>query len=353
MQIELRPLRVPEDYEGLAKLVNQHGSEPITAARLEEDDAKLYEKGETSLDAEGRLIGYDRTRYVAVGEEGRIVGYVWSWRAPWTEPGYLNNTLIVSRDYRGQGIGARLFEHLLKWAEGLGAATLVTEIWDDSPESFRFAQRRGFEIERHVFQSVLDLKSANPAEPAGADRLFEELEKEGIRFATLAERLEEEEEAERRIHEICRETMRDIPGFIGDVPDFDEWRKWYLKVEGYAPERVLLAMDGDRYVGVSNIVYNERTNGMYHEYTGISRAYRGRRIATAMKILAVKLAAAHGASYLKTDNDSLNEPILRINRSLGYAPQRGMYRVMTSVREARRAADELRSLSEQRRSVGE
>ncbi len=71
-----------------------------------------------------------------------------------------------------------------------------------------------------------------------------------------------------------------------------------------------------------------QTNGMYHEYTGVSRAYRGKKIALALKIKAVRLAKHGGASYLRTDNDSLNEPILKINRQLGYAPLRGSYRII-------------------------
>ncbi len=337
MSIDVRPLLVPDDYEGLAALLNTHWSEPVSAGRLEEDDANLYEVGDTYLNGEGLLAGYDRTRHVAVTGEGRIVGYVWSWRAPWTEPGTLNNTVVVDREYRGQGIGGRLLRHLVHWGEALGATKLATDVWDDQPEARRFAERRGFAVERHAFQSVLRLASANP-DVLGEKRLFEELGRQGIRFATLAE-AGPTEDNERKIYEVYRDTLADIPGFTGEVPEIGEWRKWHLKVEGYAPEQVLLAMDGDRVVAVSNLPYKTQTNGIYHEYTGVLPAYRGRRIARALKIRAVQLADRRGAAYLKTDNDSLNEPILAINRSLGYEPLRGSYLLTADLRTVKEALD--------------
>ncbi|MDG0795050.1 GNAT family N-acetyltransferase [Cohnella ginsengisoli] len=324
---KLRPLKVPEDYEGLATLLNTFFSEPITAERLREDDTRLFEVGHTYMDDNGLLAGYDRTRYVAVADEDRIVGYVWSWRAPWTEPGYLNNTVVVQKEYRGQGIGGRLVRHLVQWGEGLGAAKLVAEIWDDDPAARRFAENRGFAVDRHAFQSVLELETAKP-EILNETGLFERLEAEGIRIRTFAEEGETEEN-EARIYQVYLETLTDIPGFMGEVPDRGEWSKWHLRVEGYAPERVLLAVDGKdgRYVAVSNIPYKEATGGMYHEYTGVCREYRGRKIAQALKIRAVQLAKRQGAVYLKTDNDSLNAAILKVNQSLGYVPQRGSYRI--------------------------
>lgn len=334
---ELRPLKVPEDYEGLAALLNTYFSEPISAERLKEDDANLYEVGHTYMDDNGLLAGYDRTRYVAVAEDDRIVGYVWSWRAPWTEPGYLNNTVVVDKNYRGQGIGGQLLRHLVRWGEALGAAKLVSEIWDDDSEARAFAERNGFAVDRHAFQSVLELETAKP-EILNETGLFERLEAEGIRIRTLAEEGATEEN-EAKIYQVYLETLADIPGFMGEVPDRAEWSKWYLRVEGYAPERVLLAVDvkDGRYVAVSNIPYKEATGGMYHEYTGVCREYRGRKIAQALKIRAVQLAKRHGAAYLKTDNDSLNGAILKVNQSLGYMPLRGSYRIAGDLRQVKEA----------------
>ncbi|WP_141503594.1 GNAT family N-acetyltransferase [Paenibacillus luteus] len=318
MSITIRSLQLPDDYEQLAELLNQVWSEPTTAQSLLEADQKLYEVGHTYMDDNGLLAGYDRERKVAVTARGEIAGYAWSWRAPWTEPGYLCNTLVVKETYRTQGIGQLLLQKIGQWALQIGASTLITEAWDDQPASVRFAKNRGFVTERHAFQSMLQLNHLYeiPVMP----------EIGSLRFLTLADA--PGEESEHKLYELYKETLVDIPGFLGEVPEFSEWLKWYLRVDGYAPERVIIAADGDSYIGVTNVLHNQQTNGMYHEYTGVSPAYRGKKVALALKIKAIQLAISQQAAYIRTDNDSTNQPILSINRKLGYVPLRGSYRLL-------------------------
>jgi len=331
MSFTLRPLRLPDDYEAIAKLVNTYWSEPTDADRLEQDDGKLYMVGHTFTDENGLLGGYDRLRQVAVTEHDVVVGYLWIWRAPWTELGNLNHTMVVDQTYRKQGVGKQLFQLAMEWARTLGTNKIVTEVWDDDAAALDFARNRGFDIERHAFQSVLKIEGLDTASVYGAD-VSDRLGREGIRFTTLAE--EGAVKGEPQLYELYKETLVDIPGYTGEVPVFDEWRKWYLMANGYAPDQVLIAVAGDRYVGVSNVLHNAQTNGMYHEYTGVSRDYRRRNIGLALKVKAIELAAARKAAYIRTDNDSTNEPILSINRRLGYEPLRGSYRLVVSMRDS-------------------
>jgi GNAT superfamily N-acetyltransferase len=324
MSITLRPLQLPDDYTGLAELLNTEWSEPTTAEKLAEDDAKLYTVGHTYKDDNGLLAGYDRTRYVAVNEENDLLGYVNCWRAPWTEPGQLVNLMVVAEQHRRQGIGQILLDHALDWGRQLGASSLVAQVWDDKPDSLAFAAHRGYEQERHIFQSVLDIGKVD-WENLHAEETLRSLEAYGLRFTTLAE--ENGGDSEQKLYELYKETSVDVPGFTGEVPVIDEWRKWNLQVEGYAPQRVIIIADGDKYVGVSHVLYNPQTNGMYHEFTGVSRAYRGRKVGLGLKIKAIQLASQSAAAYLRTDNDSTNDHILRINRRLGYVPLRGSYRM--------------------------
>lgn len=325
--IQLRPLQLPDDYAAMAELLNPYWSEPVTAQRLAEDDAKLYEVGRTWKDDNNLLAGYDRTRRVAVTETGQIAGYVWSWRAPWTEPGYLCNTLVTAPDWRNRGIGRMLLAHAVEWAQSLGASMLITEVWDDQPESLRFAQQYGFAVDRHAFQSVLPLKSGPIRSMAAAVPPVP-----GVRWLTLADI--PGEAAMRKLYELSAETMADIPGFMGDVPDYEEWKKWYLKVDDCRPELVLIAAEGDRFVGMTHLLHNEATNGLYHEYTAVSRSHRGKRIAQTLKLQAIQLGIQLGADYIRTDNDSLNAAMLAINRKLGFEPLRGNYRVVAAVADA-------------------
>ena len=71
--------------------------------------------------------------------------------------------------------------------------------------------------------------------------------------------------------------------------------------------------------------YFAATNSMYNMVTGVDRAHRGRGVALAIKLLAIRCARRYGAVYIRTHNDSENAPMLAINRKLGYQPQPGLY----------------------------
>lgn len=102
------------------------------------------------------------------------------------------------------------------------------------------------------------------------------------------------------------------------------------------PEYVHIAKDGDRYVGVVTLQQNEQTQAMYHQFTGVLPEYRGRRIGLALKLLAIQTARAAGVPYLRTHNDSLNGPMLRINRDLlGYQAVPGNFKMVCSLEKGR------------------
>lgn len=330
MEFQIRELQLPEDYEGMAAVWNEFLPEPVTAAELEDEDRKMYDKGELSRDADGKLTGYDRLRRVAVAEDGRIVAYTSIWRAPWTAPGTLYLSLMVLKRERGKGIGAGLSRMTRDWARQNGADTIMSEVWDDDERSLVFVRRFGFEVERRAWQSVLDLASGEDPASAEDAAVVERLEDEGIRFVSLAD-LSPSEAVLKRLHALETATYPDIPGFTGDAMPFEDWLKWSLQVEGYAPERVIVALEGDLPVGMCNIIRNEHTGGMYHQYTCVAREYRGRGIALALKLLSIRLALRQGAGYLRTDNDSMNVGMLAVNRRLGYKALRGRYRVVAKL----------------------
>lgn len=108
-----------------------------------------------------------------------------------------------------------------------------------------------------------------------------------------------------------------------------------MELPGSRPEYVLIALDGDRYVGVAHLLHQTSTESMYHEYTGVDKAYRGRGIGFALKVSAVQLAKQLKIKYLRTNNDSLNHPMLHINRDLlGYKPVPGRYKMVKKLPNA-------------------
>ncbi|MBE9913808.1 GNAT family N-acetyltransferase [Paenibacillus donghaensis] len=318
----IRPLR-NEDYPAVASLLNLILSEPITAKQLQDEENSIP-PGQLHYNDDGQLMGWDRPKWVAENEQREVIGYAIAWRAPWTEPGHLNLTLVVHPDERGRGAGRALSNEVRLWAQKVKASRLVCFMKDNDEISLEFAQRRGYQQERHIFESVLNLSAFTNEE------LFQSIraaEQSGIRFITLAD--EPGEENERKLHELYRVTHLDIPGFNEDFPWFEEWRKWNIDIPGVRPEYIHIAKDGESYVGVVTLQQNEQTQAMYHQYTGILSEYRRQRLGLALKMLAIRTARTSNVTYLRTHNDSMNVPMLRINRDLlGFEAAPGNFKMV-------------------------
>ncbi|WP_159081867.1 GNAT family N-acetyltransferase [Paenibacillus sp. CAA11] len=318
----IRNLR-PEDYGAVAKLLNTILSEPTTAEMLKDEEDKIP-PGKLHYSEEGMLLGWDRPKWVVENEQDQIIAYAIAWRAPWAEPGELAFTLVVDPDRCSEGVGTALYNTIHHWAEEVRASRLVTSIRESDSRALTFAQQREYVQERHLFESVLDLSSFD-GEPLYQS--IEEAKQKGIQFTTLAE--EPGEPNERKLHELYEITSKDIPGYSGSYPWFEEWKKWSIEQNGVRPEWIHIAKDGDRYIGVATLQQNEQTRAMYHEFTGVHPEYRGRHIALALKMLAIRTAQAYGVPYLRTHNDSLNGPMLRVNRDLlGFTGEPGLFKMV-------------------------
>lgn len=196
-----------------------------------------------------------------------------------------------------------MYEVLVQWATKVGASRLIDYLKETDEASLNFAKQRGYTMERHSFESKLDVAAFDRPE------LFDTIsmvEKSGIRFVTLAE--EPGEASERKLHELYKVTHQDIPGFNEDFPWFEEWKKWSIELAGVRPEWIHIAKDGDRYIGVVTLMRNQTTGAMYHEYTGVLKEYRGRRIALALKLIGLQTARRVGAPYLLTAQRFLECP---------------------------------------------
>lgn len=86
----------------------------------------------------------------------------------------------------------------------------------------------------------------------------------------------------------------------------------------YTAEGKYVAIDGDRFVGVSEIQRNlaDSTLGMTM-LTGVLREYRRRGVATALKASALAWAKAEGMQKVLTDNHERN-PMLDLNKQIGF-----------------------------------
>jgi GNAT superfamily N-acetyltransferase len=300
---------VPErDYESCALLLNAAEGISITGKTLINDDA------------DSLRVGDFNERYVAFFE-GKLVGYGAVYHSASSVAGRFSMTLIIDEAYCKRGFGQAFYDFLLPIAKAAGANMLISECLETSPESLNFAQKQGFFIRSHVFASVLDLESFD------GDTWMETVRKSeatGIRFSSLADE-GFTEEAQRKLHELNVRLAKDNPSSDGLWnPTFEQFKADIYDSDWFDPKAQLVAMDGERYVGLSAVGF-EDDGAAFTTFTGVDRDYRGRGIAQALKSLAACYAKGKGAKSLTTDNDAKNDAMLAVNNKFGYQRQKGTY----------------------------
>lgn len=311
MAFHVRACAVPDDCARIAAIINTATPEPVTVQQLEEGFARM------PADALVQPL-------LACDGDNHPVCYGSAQRFAHEAPGKFYIKVITDPDFRRTGAGSFLFEHLLAFAREHGATRIETKVRDNDAVSRAFAEKRGFAVFRHTFESTLDLSSFDESLFAGA---VEASEAAGIRFFSLAD--DPSEENLRRFYDLVWKISPDIPGysFIAPPP-YEPWAEQVLKGPNVRQDLLLVAAEGDRWVGFGINISSAVNGSVYNGGTGVDRSCRGRGIALALKLLAIRRARAIGVPYMRTNNDSENAPILALNRKLGYQPSPGIYEMM-------------------------
>ncbi len=309
MPITYRPLNPDTDYPRLAEIITAYQGEPVmTAAMLRQQDVQ-------------RPSDQIRTQQVAVDERNRVVGVASAMQPAWRPAGHFQMSVLVDAPYRKCGIGTALYTNVLQFAHEHEASRLFGTVRDDQPGALRFAEQRSYAIDRHIFGSMLNVAAFDEAAFSG---VIEGVEATGIRFTDLPQ-IGDTPEHRRKVYALLRLTDADVPGRdqLPDIP-FERFQHDLYEAPGALADGTILALDGERWVGLTALA-RIQDDTYQHYITGVERAYRGRNIALAIKLLAVRWARRHGIARLYVTNDEANVPMLAINRKMGYQPLPGLY----------------------------
>jgi len=305
--VTIRPER-EEDYARVARLLSMGYAEPVSEAQVREWRMN-QPAGRISL------------RLVAEDAAGEVLGYAHALRDEWEGPvGWLH--VAVDPEARRQGIGTRLYDHVAAFVQTHGSTQPRAEVRETlATDGMPFAERRGFHRKRHIFESALDLVAFDEA-PFAAN--LAHVEGAGIRFRSLAE-LGDTAGARRKLHAFNEAVAMDIPG--RDVPPrpYEAFAKQIFEATWFRPEGQIVSLDGETWIGLAAAGIFSETHSAYNLMTGVLPAYRGRGVAQALKVLAIRFAHRSGATLIRTNNDSENGPMLAVNRKLGYQPEPGYY----------------------------
>jgi GNAT superfamily N-acetyltransferase len=308
---------VEGDFARIAELISATQPELVTEANVLEWERRV-------------LVGQIRRRMVAVNGAGRIAGYSIVQHSESMGAGRFYLWVTVDPGWRRCGIGAQLYDNAFDFAIRHGAVLLESEVREDDAAGVRFARQRGFAVNRHIFESIIDLAAFDESRFAG---LVEGVQAGGIGFLSLAD-VDMDPGYFRQLYEVNYRAVLDDPASTGNWVSFEEFERTLRGASWFDPKGQIMALNAatGAVIGLAAVGFFANTRRASNMITGVDRAYRGRKIALALKLLAIRYAQEKGASCIVTDNDSQNAPMLAINRNLGYAPRPGIFRLLKQIR---------------------
>ncbi len=313
VNLSIHPANPDIHYSLIAQMVTDWFGHVLTLDDLLEDDAVFIE---------GKIHQW----LVAYNSQQQLVAIAHLARYPSEPAGRFHGYLIVKSEWQHQGVGAALYEHLQALMNHHQAAEWHSRVNEGDASSLHFAQKRGFSVTSHIFDSSLDLTTFDETPFQG---LVSAVAAIGIRFFPFSS-VSHDPRAQRKLYEINRLAGLDEPTTDSFAP-FDTWQKVVLNASWFHHDCEFVATAGERYVGLSGAFPTADPLIYENGFTGVDPAYRGRKIAQALKILAIRHALARNAREIRTGNDSRNVPMLAINRKLGYRPLPGHFGIVKQI----------------------
>jgi len=292
-----------KDYEDIANINNSiYPDRPLSAEEFIEFDNNRPKKCK-------------HHRWVAIVDD-KLVGTALYTQEIWQyHPNKFHCYIMVRPEYQNQGIGLKLFDLIYESIQQFDPIQINTEARDDMKSSIRFLETRGFKYIQRYAEPHLEVDSFDFAP---YESLEKRLNSEGILIKTMRE-LENDPNRNRKIYEMDQEIAPDMPDEEGFTKlDYETFRKENLEASYTLPDAYFIALEGDTYVGLSVLMKFKKDKNLYTGLTGVRRPYRGRGIATYLKVKAIGYAKQHNYTKIGTDNNSINEPMRHINNKLGF-----------------------------------
>ena len=226
----------------------------------------------------------------------------------------------VARADRGKGIASALLAVVVDEAIRRKAPRFLAGVSDAHRDAMEWATKRGFrEIGRRI-EAYVELGTFDPSS-FGAR--VDAVRRSGITFRTIEEILdgrdaESKEQFIRELHDAERPMWEDIP-WATPTPHWplERFRQLGFESGQMIPDASIVAYDGETIAGLTTTGKRESLDG-YTWMTGVGRDYRGRGLATAIKVEALSRAKAKGLRAMLTTNDEPNKAMREINSKLGY-----------------------------------
>lgn len=299
--VTIRPLR-DDDYAAAAEVMNATllDSETLTGEQIRHADAirsPAMRSARWVAELDGRVVGTaSQLQYEDLYHPRKF------WVMVRVHPGF-----------QRRGIGAALYDTVLEQVRRYDPLALQVQVREDQTAGLVFAAHRGFVEYSRRWESFLELATFDPAPYADLET---RLTRDGLTIRSVAE-LAADPDRDHKLHDLLWALDQDVPIDEPITPmSFTSFLTQVVQHPSFVAAGSFVALDGERYVGATILLGSPRS--LNHDMTGALRDYRGRGLATLLKVRAARFAQANGYERMTATNDLSNAPMLAINARLGY-----------------------------------
>ena len=246
-----------------------------------------------------------RRRAWVAEEDGEIVGWGRAFVRYEESGGSGQVGISVLPTRRGHGIGSGLLDRAL---EHLADAPRVFTVARADGRSF--AEHQGFRLTHTGRISAVDPRTVDATELARATAELRTLAEIGPEQAFAVESV----------------AAQDVPA--DEPPDrmeFEGWRQATWESPDFDLTASYAACVDGRPVAISYTAVDLPRARAANAFTGVLPELRGRGLARLVKLAVIRHLALAGVSFLVTENDETNAPMLAVNARLGFRPHGAHY----------------------------
>lgn len=298
------------ELQGDARPARQHRSEHLVAVLAGSAEAPDGE----------RVVGVGELRFPLLDNLNQAFAHV-----------------AVHPDHRRRGIGSALLAHLEERTRAAGRSLLTIEslrLLDRADEVSAFAHRHGFSAALADHRSDLDLPAAGS--PEAVEALLAPLDAEvtaadpasDYDLVTYQDTIPEQWQAGRAALEARMSTDAPLGELELEPEHWDAERIQEslrnLRSQGrHIVETIAVHRSSGAVAGFTMLVHNPEHDGIAHQWnTLVLPEHRGRRLGMWLKTtnLRALLERFPEIRQVRTFNAQVNEPMLRVNRAMGFRP---------------------------------
>lgn len=255
-------------------------------------------------------------KYVVIDHEEQTAGYGLLWEQYASPNLILKVEILFRREYRNELAIDALFDQITGDIHRINPYAVQARTFDDQTRLLPFYEKHGFAENHRMVHTYL---GAADADLAPYVELENRLRSQGITITTMAHEQIRDKDWFPKLQSLNNMTWADYPSepLLPLTPPNDRW----LTHKDNIPEAFFISRTEDKYVGYSQLMRMEQdSENAMQGHTATLEEYRGKGVATALKVKGIEYAKALGYKGIYTSYRNVNIPMKAVNDKLGWRP---------------------------------